>query len=314
MQEVEVKVLEIDPFAIRSKLEALGATPVFQGYLHALFYDLEGFPLTQKKQVLRLRKEGEQTLLTYKKSISREGAKVMDERQTEVADFEAMKSILTGLGYRAMGETYKHREVYRHPEVEFVIDRYKGDMGHIPPFMEIETTDIDSLNKWIDALGIPREKALSWDTYDLVQYYGRSSLVPVEKTQAVRAAVLRPGWDPADCIVEDDHNPAAIHIAFDFGDEPVGVASIYPQPLADDSGTGWRLRQMGVLPSYHRKGVGRAIVLRAIAEARAHQASYLWCDAREVAFLFYENLGFTYIGEPFDIPHIGPHRRMRLQL
>ena len=40
----------------------------------------------------------------------------------------------------------------------------------------------------------------------------------------------------------------------------------------------------------------------------------LWCDAREVAFGFYERMGFVFLNDTYDIPDIGPHRTMALDL
>jgi len=40
----------------------------------------------------------------------------------------------------------------------------------------------------------------------------------------------------------------------------------------------------------------------------------LWCDAREVAFGFYARMGFVFLNDTYDIPDIGPHRTMALDL
>ena len=39
------------------------------------------------------------------------------------------------------------------------------------------------------------------------------------------------------------------------------------------------------------------------------QSEILWCNARTTAFEFYEKMGFTIVGDEFDIPNLGPHKK-----
>ena len=39
-----------------------------------------------------------------------------------------------------------------------------------------------------------------------------------------------------------------------------------------------------------------------------------WCNARVTAFGFYEKMGFTILGEAFDIPNLGPHKTGYIEL
>ena len=48
--------------------------------------------------------------------------------------------------------------------------------------------------------------------------------------------------------------------------------------------------------------------------SREQGAVWLWCDAREVAFPFYERMGFKFVSEGYHVPEIGPHRMMALKL
>ena len=40
----------------------------------------------------------------------------------------------------------------------------------------------------------------------------------------------------------------------------------------------------------------------------------LWCDARLEATGFYERLGFKMKGEIYNVPNIGPHKLMYIEL
>jgi len=53
---------------------------------------------------------------------------------------------------------------------------------------------------------------------------------------------------------------------------------------------------------------------RAAGEVVGRGKSVLWCDAREVAFGFYERLGFGFMNEMYELPDVGPHRTMALVL
>jgi adenylate cyclase class 2 len=171
MQEIEVKILGIKPEAIRQKLNALGAHHHFSGELHALFFDYPDARIKEKGDVLRLRKEGDEIILAYKKQVSKEGTKIMEEHETAISNFEEIQEILAYLGVKAVKSNRKFREEYVLKNSKIVIDDYKDDMGHIPPFIEIESPSEGELYELAALLGFRREDCKSWDTRDLVHYY-----------------------------------------------------------------------------------------------------------------------------------------------
>lgn len=69
----------------------------------------------------------------------------------------------------------------------------------------------------------------------------------------------------------------------------------------------WRLRGMAVAPACQGRGIGRQLLLAAIASLQKHSAGLLWCNARQSAVPFYTKLGFVALGETFEIEGIGPH-------
>jgi predicted GNAT family N-acyltransferase len=76
--------------------------------------------------------------------------------------------------------------------------------------------------------------------------------------------------------------------------EILGTVFLIPQ-----EGAFWRLRQMAVRPDLQGRGIGRHLVLGAIAAARAAGASGITLHARAEAIGFYERLGFRSVGNPF---------------
>lgn len=172
MEEIEVKVLEIDPAGMQEVFIGIGAEKEFDQIFEATFYDLPDRSIKAKGELLRLRIEGEQAVLTYKQPLSTDGAKVMKETETAVEDGEAMKSILAILGYQPIKHTLKRRIQYRWQDCHIVIDDYQAELAAIPPFIEIEAPSRERLAACLTALNIAPDSALPWNTYDLARHYG----------------------------------------------------------------------------------------------------------------------------------------------
>lgn len=171
MQEVEVKILEIDRAEVEAKLVALGATVSFDGEMHAVFYDDPEGGITKSGGVLRLRKEGDETKLTFKRHVAKGGAKIMEETETGVDDLIAMQVILANLGYKVTKNTRKFRRQYDLPDGHVVIDDYQDRLGDIPVFLEIEATDEETVFAIAAQLGYAPNDCRNWNTYDLVKHY-----------------------------------------------------------------------------------------------------------------------------------------------
>ena len=144
--------------------------------------------------------------------------------------------------------------------------------------------------------------------------------VAADQTHALRYRVLRPHQSLAEMVYDADDEPTSIHLAAFVaeggdGDEPVGVVTFNAAGLPIDPRPGdHRLRGMAVDQSWQGSGVGRALVragLLAVAQAGGRR---VWCNARLTATGFYERLGFTPVGETFDIPGIGGHVRMVVEV
>lgn len=171
MDEIEVKILEIDPEFIIDKLLNLGAIKSFDGEMDAMFFDFSDLKIKDRGDVLRVRQEGNETRLTYKALISKEGTKIMRELETTVEDKEILQQILEALGLQIVKRTRKHRIQYELNNTHIVIDRYKDALDAIPPFLEIEAPDTKHLYQMVKQLGYKPEDCLSWDTGDLIKHY-----------------------------------------------------------------------------------------------------------------------------------------------
>jgi adenylate cyclase, class 2 len=171
MREIEVKILEVDRSEVERTLRKLGATISFDGEMSALFFDFADRRITNAGSVLRLRRENQHTVLTHKWAVTQQLAKVMEETETQVQDFDAMREILLSTGLEIIEATRKFRMQYDLPDGQVVIDDYQDDLAAIPVFIEIESPSLDQLRHIIHQLGYRPEDANSWSTYDLVRYY-----------------------------------------------------------------------------------------------------------------------------------------------
>ena len=172
MKEVEVKIIGIDRERVEARLRSIGASKTFEGDEETVFFDFPGNPITRAKNLLRLRKIGDRTVLTFKKFVESGIAKVRDEYEVFVTDYEAMRSILESLGLSAIQRMEKHRISYTLKSGARVdLDRYIGEFSHIPDLLEIEGENIAAISSQVKLLGFQPEDCRSWTTFDLINHY-----------------------------------------------------------------------------------------------------------------------------------------------
>ncbi|MEL6671579.1 MAG: class IV adenylate cyclase [Bacteroidota bacterium] len=172
MQELEVKILEVNRPQVEERLAALGATKSFDGEMLAIFFDWEDGKIGQAGEVFRLRREGENAVLTYKRPISKEGAKIMEEYETEINDLVQMRAILDILGLKVVKKTRKFRTQYELGDTHVLFDHYQDEMAQIPVFLEIEAPNMERLYETVESLGFKVSDCKSWHTGDLIRHYG----------------------------------------------------------------------------------------------------------------------------------------------
>lgn len=167
MQEIEVKILEVDTSYVTQKLESWGAKNVFDGEVNASYYDFSNGRLKDNNRFLRLRKKGSTVELTLKEKVEHEEAKIMQEYEVNVTDFEIMQKILYGLGLLEIKVARKHRTSYLLEEVHFELDTFPG----IPTFLEIEASNMERVREYVLKLGYSMQDAKPWSGGDVLRHY-----------------------------------------------------------------------------------------------------------------------------------------------
>jgi predicted adenylyl cyclase CyaB len=172
IQEIEVKIIAIDRSKVETRLRALEASKSFEGDVETVFFDLPDGSISKANNLLRLRKKGNKSELTFKRFVPDRDAKVREEYEVLVSDFPTTQVILESIGLMGFQHASKHRISYALKDgVTVDLDKYTGEFAHIPDLMEIEAKDIATLRSHIKLLGFGQEDVKSWTTFDLINYY-----------------------------------------------------------------------------------------------------------------------------------------------
>jgi adenylate cyclase, class 2 len=171
LKEIEVKILGIDVEEVEEKLKEIDAEKVFDGELVSIYFDFPDKRLEKEGKVLRLRKKDEKVILTYKKLISQDEAKIMDENEFEIPDLDLMKKIFKEIGLFPLYEFKKHRTTYKLDRIHFEIDKYPD----IPVFLEIEAPDLEEIDEMVSKLGFSKEEVSSYSIKEVLEHYGKIS-------------------------------------------------------------------------------------------------------------------------------------------
>jgi GNAT superfamily N-acetyltransferase len=137
--------------------------------------------------------------------------------------------------------------------------------------------------------------------------------VPADVTLPLRQKVLRPHQTLDELREPDDDTPASTTFAARGpGGEVLatGVVSRRPPPWPDEGGPSWQVRAMAVADGHRGEGLGRLVLDTMLAHVAGAGGGLVWCNARTAARAFYERAGFAVVGDPFELPHIGPHQVM----
>jgi predicted adenylyl cyclase CyaB len=156
MREVELKAVVEDLASTRKQVEKAGAKLVFEGKLSDSRYDIESRELTERDEVLRVRRYeapgSSKAYLDWKGPTETEGVyKIREEIATLVEDADSLQEILTRLGFVVLMEI--HRQIAQY-DLGGAVIRFET-YPRMDVLVEVEG-EPGSIEQAIEALGMAR--------------------------------------------------------------------------------------------------------------------------------------------------------------
>ncbi|MEI7709360.1 MAG: CYTH domain-containing protein [bacterium] len=174
MQEFELKFLEVNVPELEKKLLAIGAKKVGEyDYSRALF-DYPDFRINKVESWIRLRTDGKETTLTYKKSIKEipgdQSSKDvgMEEIEVNVSSYDKTYALLKAMGLVIKREEKNKRTRYEKGDVVFDIDSWP----FIPTYVEIESSSYEKAKVAAGELGFDPEAGIIGTAAHVYKKYG----------------------------------------------------------------------------------------------------------------------------------------------
>ena len=163
--EYEVKVLDSDYAAIKSRLSALGGTMVTPRRLMKRFIlDFKDTRLQHANSYIRVRDEGDKITTSYKQTDSRsvDGVK---EIELVISDIDAMVEIYSKLGLTIQSYQETYRESWHLNDVEVEFDEWPW----LEPYIATEGKDEEAVRGTLLKLGYDWVQAVPGDVIQLYQ-------------------------------------------------------------------------------------------------------------------------------------------------
>lgn len=181
MQELEIRILDIDVEEIRRKLLALNTEKVKMENQLNRIYDFEDRRLLDSKGYARIRTIEDMIhnktvhYITTKKLISQEKYKIMEEHETIIESSEEGENIFKALGLNLVQSINKYRESYKYKSTLVEIDI--NDKSFCPfPYIEIETAYEEELEEVVLLLGYKMEDTTSKTIFEILAHKGVKGL------------------------------------------------------------------------------------------------------------------------------------------
>ncbi|QLE01885.1 GNAT family N-acetyltransferase [Galbibacter sp. BG1] len=132
--------------------------------------------------------------------------------------------------------------------------------------------------------------------------------ISAEEAHSVRHPVLRKGKPFDSAIFPEDSLKDTFHVGVVIDDVVAGTVTFIKNSNDNfKEKAQYQLRGMAVSEEYQRKGIGEVMVKKAETLMLERGGKFIWLNAREVAVLFYEKMGYEKYGKSFLVPGIGKH-------
>ena len=118
-----------------------------------------------------------------------------------------------------------------------------------------------------------------------------------------------------ECVIEADELETTFHIGAVKNGTVVGTSTfIIDLNTKIETKNQYRLRAMATSELVRGEGIGKQIIEFAVKKLKQMNVEILWCDARLKATGFYDKKGFKTLGDVYNVPEIGLHKLMVLEV
>jgi len=134
-----------------------------------------------------------------------------------------------------------------------------------------------------------------------------------EETHPLRRRILRKGISLPH-VFQGDSDQGSLHYGLKDGDEILGVVSFVAQEMNELPSKQIQLRGMAVDSMFQGKGYGSVLLQEALTNLQELGYEFVWCNAREAAYTFYQRNGFKRENKEFEVDQIGTHDKMWVKI
>ncbi|HIP37720.1 MAG TPA: GNAT family N-acetyltransferase [Crocinitomix sp.] len=140
--------------------------------------------------------------------------------------------------------------------------------------------------------------------------------IEVEEIKLLRHQIL---WQhkptSSQCVIDADFDETTFHIGAKKDKEVVGTSTFIKElNVKINSENQYRLRAMATAETVRGEGIGKQIIEFALQKLKQMKVEILWCDARLKATGFYQKIGFKTLGDIYEVPNVGPHKLMYIEI
>ncbi len=138
--EIEIKAYCDDHLSLINRLISIGGKFLKRSEERDRYFNHPSRDFKETDEALRIRKRGDDLILTYKGPKQPGRAKTRVEDEVNLSDLEKMHTILVHLGFRPGREVKKSRDTYLYDDITVCIDMVEGLGG----FVELEKIGSDT--------------------------------------------------------------------------------------------------------------------------------------------------------------------------
>ena len=168
MEEIELKILNVNPKRLSEKLNKIGAVKKESKLIVEKNFDFDDGSISKKENMFRIRKVGNKIEINYKDGRVKDKNFLIfkEELETTIGDFDVMEKIIKKLGLKVIIHREKKRTSFTAGKVKIELHEYPK----IPAFAEFEGSKKD-IKRIMEKLGYNMGQTTSLTDTNIIKSY-----------------------------------------------------------------------------------------------------------------------------------------------